>query len=491
VPMWRRKVATGRAVSQSSGLKRYLTRLYLKIHPDLLNQHPIERAVNESSFQRLQEVLKEHESTSEDKQYARPQNDKLSGILKFYFRGPSESSMPSEDHGLRQTSVAIRQGKLGEALHELFVSIGLDPPPVRLLVRNGLRTGNAEVDSSGTRTYSLSLSNLVRQARQFNASGSGMRSRQDAAAEKAELWRKMDSARDSNIARLVIKRSRGVTVNMGDGLPKSRGESIAISRLNSCLDHCRDIDLTGLTITLDGGFDVRLHAPTSSLTLGLCVAVGLWEAALRAEATAMAAADRRRLSATEHAAATSIGVNLIFYENDFGSQLDSRAAEQNLTDYKEMLLYITQNPEIAKSEDLSNLSVMVFGSSHDNSATLSTDDVEGLIKIPLAMRGDEVLRTIVHNGSSLANRHGRLRARMESERAQVARLCRALRIRSIRRADDVNDSQWNTALDELWRNSGRIGGLLDRTDLVVGLDARVVETGEVQVPWNFGKVLPL
>jgi hypothetical protein len=489
--MWRRKVATGRAVSQSSCLKRYLTRLYLKIHPDLLNQHPIERAVNESSFQRLQEVLKEHESTSEDKQYARPLNDKLPGILKFYFRGPSESLLPSEEHGLRQTSVAIRQGKLGEALHELFVSIGLDPPPAHLLVRNGLRTGNAGVNSSGTQTDSISLSNLVRQARQFNASSSGMRSRQDAVSEKAEQWREMDSARDSNIARLVIKRSRGVTVNMGDGLPKNRGESIAISRLNFCLDRCRDVDLTGLTVTLDGGFDVRLHAPTSSLTLGLCVAVGLWEAALRAEATATAAADRRRLSATEHAAANSIGVNLMFYENDFGSQLDSRAAEQNLADYKKVLLYIKQNPDIAKSEELSDLSVMVFGSSRDTSATLLTDDVEGLIKIPLAMGGQEVLRMILQNGSPLAIRHARMRARMESKRAQVARLCRALRIRSIRRADDVSDLQWNTALDDLWRNSGRIGGLLDRTNLVVGVDARVVETGEVQVPWNFGKILPL
>jgi Domain of unknown function (DUF4460)/Domain of unknown function (DUF4461) len=491
--MWPRSIVTNTGSLKSSDLKRYLSRLYLKVHPDLLNQHPAERAVNETSFKLLQEALKDLDARRSAHIY-HGSKDGSAEVLKFYFRGGSSagSSQQNKVSPLMRASVVLKRGRLGDALHELFVVMGLDPPPAHLLPRGVLDSKQGNMWPRG-QTEVVSLTHLVRQARQVDASFAAMRTRHEAAASRAREWRESDSAHDYNIARLVLKRSRGVTVKVGDGLPKTGGEYTALSRLSSCLDGCREVNLSGLTTVLDGGFDVRLHAATASLRLGLCANVRLWDQSIRSKETANAAADRRKLSEKECAVAESLGIGLIFYREEFGSQGNEAAAEESILQYKNILQFLEKYSQDGEKKLVraSNLSVMLCTTFGDSSSASKADEVEGVIKIPISVGGTGALRAITSEGVALAARHARLRAKIEAEAMQMARISRALRIRDLRRGDGVSDAQWNSALDELWRDAGRIGGILDRQGLVIGKDARVLDTGEVQIPWNFHKVMPL
>ncbi len=95
-------------------LKRHLSRLWLKVHPDLFSQNPAEQAVNEASFKALQQALSEVEAGSNKPQRAPvtpPEN------LEFYYH--------TADKTLQQTSVALHKGRLDAALVDLFRALSL------------------------------------------------------------------------------------------------------------------------------------------------------------------------------------------------------------------------------------------------------------------------------------------------------------------------------------------------------------------------------
>jgi Domain of unknown function (DUF4461) len=317
-----------------------------------------------------------------------------------------------------------------------------------------------------------------------------MQARNDLTAAKAQaaMW----ASREENMTRLFLQRTRGVSISFGGGLPKHRGESISIDRLRSCLDRNAATDLGGLAIVLDGGASVGLHSPTATLTLGLCASDTQWDNIVHSEASKAAAVERRALAAAERRAARAVGVLHVLYQGHaYGMRhVDDVVAQRNYVTYCDVIQGLAAGR--VAIDRVENLSVVLVGDSDDGEgATVEWDDREGVIRMGIRAQCEGVVEVIRRVGVGVSERHGRIVAAAEAEKAMVWRVARALRVSVVRRGEGITQRQWEHALGELLKDAGRLGGILDRSDIVVGADARLLSTGEVQVPWNFSEVLAL
>jgi hypothetical protein len=479
-------------------LSRHLSRLWLKIHPDLFSQHPKEQAVNEQSFKSLQEALTAAESDSHDDGKAQRSfgpNSSPPTKLSFYFRGEDSSRK------LAKTSVVLRHGEVATAIVQLFNSLSLEPPPRNVLPSSptGL-TGTGSGYGPRWASASVTLTSIVREAR--FAGMDSMQVQQDGgvAAARAAEW----AQSDSNRLRLVLQRTRGVSIQLGSGLPRRGGRIIGMDRLAAALRRCPTANIAGLRVVIDGGFDTRLHSSRAELVLGVCATDSEWGAALGSGAVSAAAAERRALGASERDAAKALGVSYVLFRWGADDE-DDDTAQRNYVAYRQFLAHALGQGGVKSAlrrpviDGVESLSLVLVGSvsegistaSRTSNCVLESNVVEGVLYVDVHAPWQSIVATVSTRGSSIVAEHDTLRAKARAEDQFVWRVRRALRIDSLRRADDVSDSQWRHALNDLLADAGRIGGIMDRSKIVVGTKSCLTDSGEVQIAWNFRETLRL
>lgn len=476
-------------------LSRHLSRLWLKIHPDLFSQHPKEQAVNEQSFKALQEALTISETDGIEGGQRPPGRPDFSKgtTLSFYFRGDARQTR------LEKTSVTLRHGHLGDALVALFTSLSLEPPPSSVLPESG--TAHASRSrypgrSSRKGNATVTLTSLVQEARM--AGMAAMQAKQDGSSDavsRAAEW----AQQDSHMLRLVLQRTRGVSISLGSGLPRRGGNKVGIDRLAAALRRCGDEDLAGLRLVVDGGFDTTLHSLRAQLVLGICTTDARWDGALSSPATRAAAAARRALAARERDAAKALGLAHILFRPhaDGGGDVDDDVAQADHAAYTAFLSHacaVDTSPVSAAAA--TGLSLVLEGAPaagdrQPGDAVLSADAAEGVLVVDARAPPAAVARAVCEVGVRVAADHAARRAAAAAEDARVRRVARALRVDALRRADGVSDAQWARALGDLLADAGRLGGVLDRSRVAVGARSRLADDGEVVLAWNFRDTLPL
>lgn len=496
-----RSCSSQSASSDVPSLSRHLSRLWLKIHPDLFSQHPEEQAVNEQSFKALQEALAIAESNGDDsKGMGRPPGRPIFSKgtkVSFYYRDDNRKTK------LDKTSVTLRDGQIGNALLQLFTSLSLEPPPQNVLPQSSVDSGefpNRTAKRRRSRDVAVSLRSIVREARM--AGMAAMQAKQDGSAAEARAAEWAQS--DSDMLRLVLQRTRGVSIDLGSGLPRRGGRAVGIDRLAAALKRCPDADIAGLRVIVDGGLETKLHSPRAELVLGIYTTDARWDGALSSEATYAAAAERRALAATERAAAKCLGLShILFCHNADGG--DNVTAQGDYTAYKEFLAFLvgrtgkTSRGGKPMIEAIEIISLVLEGSpktgprapSDFSKGIIAADAVEGVLTVDVRAPADIILSALTTVGVSVAAECESLRAQAEAEKQLVWRVARALRIDSLRRADDLSNDQWGQALSDLLADAGRIGGIMDRSNVVVGSNSCLTEDGDVQIAWNFRDTLPL
>jgi Domain of unknown function (DUF4460)/Domain of unknown function (DUF4461) len=502
--MWHRAFASATESTRGShtSLRKHLGRLWLRVHPDLFQQNKQEQSVNQASFQTLQAAL-----AQQDTENGHVTAAKLPKLIQFYYRPPS-----GENTLLRKASVLLRERQLGASLVELFRAVELEPPPSDVLPRSAgsggcsrTRSGQPRRRRRASAVYrpaghvedddeedwseddATTLRSLVRTARRVGMEA--MQARHDGATAEAHAveW----AARDESLARLVLQRMRGVSISFGGGLPKKRGEAIAIERLTNCLGRKADADLSGLAIVLNGGVSVELHSPTASLTLGLCASDRRWDKTVHSLATQATAMDRRAIASAERLAARQVGVLHILYEgHGYGLRHDDDDfAQRNHVAYRDIIYSLAAGGVAV--DGVENLAVLLIADCGGGIAPVDWDDKEGVLRLGIRGGVAGVAEAIAQVGVGVSRRHSRISAAAEAERAMVWRTARALRINVLRRGDGISARQWERGLGSLLEDAGRVGGILDRSEVVIGKEARVLPTGEVMIPWNFPETLPL
>lgn len=481
-------------LDQGTGLRRHLARLWLKVHPDLFSQHPKEQSVNEHSFKLLQEALRANEAASNGRQDLRDPPLWTKPVeLSFFYH--------SQESKLKKTSVTLHRHNLGFALSSLFESLSLPPPPRSVLPRSAVSTFAAE-DGGRQGPRAITLTEIVRQAREAGMKSMWAQGKSGEAAARSAEWTK----RDSDVRRLVLQRLRGVTILAGSGLP-NRGDVVTgVDRLGEVLRRSQDVELAGLRIVIDGGLDVKLNSARATLNLGIYATDALWEEALRSDACISAAAERRALGKLERDAAKAAGLAHILFQDSVEGDTEvvsvdrgdcAEAAQVDYLAYKALLTELSDLKSFILPS-ASNLSLILVGSSGQETPNAaddvieSSDDAEGVLRVHVRASLSQLFEALRVTGENVAARNRIVRDREEAERTRVWRVARALRIDSLRRGDGITQLQWSQGLDDLIADAGRLGGILDRSAVVIGTESRLIsETGEVQLAWNFKKHLKL
>lgn len=451
--------------AQARELKKYLHRLYQRVHPDRLGQFPEHRATNEKSFQDLQAALDRYHG---EIQPVRPPSGAPSA-LTFFVHAASRTA----DEPLQKASVALHNGNLAQALHELFQLVGLEPPPQSVLPR----VQGAENDAgAGNAPAFETLTALVKHAR--HAQMAAMRRRHDesmAAAESA-----MDD--EALVTRLALQRSRGVTVRLGGGLPQGHKLTLLFRRLAEQVAAASDVNMHSLVIEMDGGFDVSLNTqhmhPT--LHLGACAPSSVWGGVLSSDGLAAACTASRAASAKlrelESRTANALGVKLVLYD----------AATSPPDAYVTLLDSLMSLGDSVYTQHVESIAIMLTPGT-----TASSDAIQGVLRTGVAMGPTSVLDYVRAHGPATNHAHVGLTTARTQETRRVHAITRSLRLANLRRGEDVSDRQWNRALDALRADRARLAAVLDGVAVVVGTRARVLDTGEVEIPADFYKSVSL
>lgn len=459
--------------------------------------------MNENSFKVLQQALRNLGQSIEDPHVAQSLAKPID--LAFFFHC-------EESQALKRTSVTLFRDNLAGALSDLFESLSLPPPPINTLPRSRLsRFADGPSPSGRPGSREVTLTEIVRLARAAGMASMKSAKKGGEAAARAAEW----TQRDSNLRRLVLQRLRGVTIVNGFGLPERDGEAPGVGRLGAILQQNQDIALGGLRIVIDGGRDTSLNSPRATLNLGIYASDTLWTEAIRSDACLVVAEERRALGQCERTAAKSAGLAHVLFQEDaegnapessearsdvfFRRSVDTDVAHGDYMAYKELLSSLT-SLKSAVSPGTSNLSLILIGSSLQNERPvgLHADPVkgwdanEGVMRVFVRASFAQLVEAVRLRGERVAAQHAIIRDRQEAERRRVWRVARALRIDSLRRGEGVTQLQWSRALDDLVADAGRLGGILDRSAVVVGRDSRLLpDTGEVQLSWDFKHNLKL
>lgn len=289
-----------------------------------------------------------------------------------------------------------------------------------------------------------------------------------------------------------------MTIVLGGGLPRRGGGEVAgVDRLAAALARCPGARLDGLRVVIDGGFGAALHRSRAEIVLGVCCGEERWVEALGSDAAAEVAAERRALGGAERFAAERIGVANVLYQVGADDD-DDETAQRN---YGRYVGFLGAARDGARFEGVGSLSLVLVGApksamgkgffSGSAECVIDSDVGEGLVRVGVEAGAEEIMMALAGEGASVAAVHDTIVAEAEAERRRVWRTARALRVEEVERGENVSAEQWHRALTDLLSNAGLLGGILDRSRVVVGTESKVGSGGEVQIAWNFLDTLPL
>lgn len=471
---------------KTPGLSFYLKRLYRKIHPDVLHQYPRERAVNEESFKRLQSALEEvRHSTAVQPLFNAKDLAQPPSPLHFYYECDNAASQPSTPQ-IKKSTVVLRKDNIGITLSDLFHSLSLGPFPVHLTRGTGLQDAairHGRMDGGNSDVASLrSLFDrarfLVHRSSKSSRRGTGIDSHSGCIQD------------DMRLAVLALQRSRGVIIDIGNGLPRKGGAAVAVNRLSVALQRCLHVNFEGLRIYIDGGFEASLHSPSFTVTLGICASDNVWDRVLQSKAVLMTASERRQLAHDEQLAAKIIGIDHILYHGVCEGR-DS-AMEYDYKAYRGILDDLLTAKRKIKAGNTSGLSVIIFGDSSGTTANAEVEqnDEEGILRVGVSIGCAGLMQLIESIGPEIAAGHRRHRAKREASEFSVRYVCRALRLDGLRKDEGISEMEWQHGLNGLLEDAERLRGVSERSHVVIGRVACVLDSGEVQIPWNYRDIVP-
>lgn len=473
-------------------LKRHIHRLYKHIHPDRFARSPEHRAVNEASFQILQSALQRHFDRVEARFNIPPQAHQRPQQLTFFAHAatlpPSKHQQNSE---LRKAVVKFHERNLGNSLQDLFKSLGIDPPPTELLPGYG--------DISDGIQFAT-LTDLIRHARHVVTANIKKRKPSDRTTS--------DPGDESLITKLALKRARGVHITLGEGLPPKDRQVLIFRRLTRTLLTARGVNLTNLVIELDGGFDVKLYTNGVYpwLVLGACATEDAWLDSLMS-AEVDTAVERSRqimtdMQVLEARTARMMGLRLVMHnisllsagENDLNGDTAQMHREieamirgsELLNTYRDKLRELLN--EVAARQRTDDATTSLVALMLEEGTNISSDSPRGVLRAGLLTPTATIVSWLHTMGPSLNAEYEQFRAQREAEEKLVSNLRRSLCIDSLRRGE-ISDEQWRNGLGRLRKNVRRLRGVLDGVPLVVGLRAKLLETGEVEIPFDFDERL--
>lgn len=504
--MLRRLSSKSDPVQNARELKRHVLRLYKVIHPDRLGRYPKQRAINEESFQVLQSALDRHY----DRVAARtrdipPEAPQRPRNLTFYAHNHArklehrDKAVYGKD--LTKTVVEFHETRLGHALHSLFKSLGLEPPPGNVLP--GILHG------SGTVLEFATLTELVKHARKVSMAS--IKKKHTAASEQAAETE--DGEREISVTRQALMRSRGISFVLGGGLPGREKLVPVFRRLGAMICELRRVDLHNVVIELDGGNKIGVNRTGVFpwLKFGICSSEETWQTALQCDELADSVRGSGelvwRLRKGEAVAAKVLGVRLVLHDIPLLKQDDDIKA--NGKDALEIMLegsryvrqYLAMLDGIVASnggkdsryhgsrrvEGVSAVALM-FKVGHE----IEADYDEGVLRIGIDVEEEDVRQTLRKHGRSVNDEYTRRSQERRKEESSIDVAKRALGIPSLRRLEEVSDLDWLKALAKLKEDARRLRGVFDRTPVVVGTRARIlISSGEIEIPYDFYESLPI
>lgn len=504
--MWRRlfssNVRDPKEATQE--LKRHVRRLYKHIHPDRLGQFPKHRAVNEASFQVLQDALERHFDRVEARiKDIPPQAPRGSQQLTFYAHSSSERPQCPAKDSLKKAVVRFHESNLGNALQSLFESLGLEPPPLSILPGRGKGSTGQEFSS---------LTELVRHARHVIMTN--VKKQHTGSTRSVNVDTGIDD--EVLVTKLALQRSRGVNIVLGPGLPGKERLVLIFRRLARTMAGLRNLDLRNLVVEVDGGFEVALHSEGVYpwIILGACASGETWSQALSSQEVNRACQKSRHqtdhLRHLEAKAAIALGVKMVLHNvlllevqsngsenekpnpNTDGKQFRTMLrASKTLLEYEKMLealLEATARANLGRDSQKTDSVVLMI----EEGAGSSTEPSEGVIRVGLREGSDGVIRALQDHGAGVDGHFRRLRTAKDREEKQVANVKRALGIGGLRRGEGVCDRDWAEALARMRADAGRLRGVLDGVPVIVGTQARLLaESGEIEIPFDFYRSIRL
>eukprot|EP00177_Eucheuma_denticulatum_P006979 GFKZ01012693.1.p1 GENE.GFKZ01012693.1~~GFKZ01012693.1.p1 ORF type:complete len:474 (-),score=84.52 GFKZ01012693.1:488-1909(-) len=449
-------------------LKRHIHRLYKHIHPDRLHRYPSQRAVNEASFKTLQSVLQRHYDWFHNPTPpTQPPPPPLPPQQLTFFTHITNSTADPPNPPLNKSVTTLYEANLHSSLHSLFTSLNLPPPPSRLL--------HSPYSSPTSPSQWTSLSALVKQARRVIPTN--LRSARNSPSRPED---------EGEILRLSMRRSRGVHVVFGDGLPAPHKLTALLRRLKRTLVEVGEVDLRNLVILVDGGFDVRLDSRGvyPFVVLGACATEERWREGLRSQEVVGACercvkwfAGMREL---EDRVARELGVRLVMHNLEIVND-GVTEGRRVFGEYEEVLKGLAERGGTGKSkDDLQGVAVMM-----EEGEGVGQDVRRGVLRIGIGNGVEEIIKLVRGMGAEVGREHERIRWEREEERKLVASLKRGLGIERLERGEEVTDWEWKEGLKRLRKGMGRLRGILEGVGLVVGRGVRVLEDGDVEIPFDF------
>lgn len=411
----------------------------------------------------LQSALDRHFDRTEARNVSVPPQSMGAQELTFFAK---------RSEGLRKAVVSFHERRLGQVLHSLFEGLGLEPPPKDIL---GFTEGSKEFSS---------LTDLVRHARQV-----GMHS-----MRKQEVVMKEASVVDDEmlITRLALQRSRGVNIVHGKGLPSKERLIDLYRRLNRVLGGMR-MNVNGLIVELNGGFDVKLNTMGVYpwVSLGGCANDACWRSVLHGIAVGAACEECQRrhsdISVLEAKVAKMVGVRLVMHDirffdmkrGDIEVLLDG---SKELEKYYDILSGLSSKwtEKSIHIKGVSSIAMMV-SQGNDNECDLD----RGVMRMSLSSGADRMLRFVEEHGCKVNEEYERRKRGLEYEERLVKNGKRALKIGSLRRGEGLDEGEWLEALRRLQRDARRMRGVLDGMDVVIGTKGRIGENGEIEIPHDY------
>ncbi|CAN8062966.1 unnamed protein product [Agarophyton chilense] len=492
--MWRRFSTNINPGVRLRELKKHVFRLYKHIHPDRLGRFPEERKVNEQSFQVLKSAIDRHFDRAEAQSSVPPEAPKESHQLIFYAHRV-DTGYQSDMKGLTKAIVSLHESRLGQALASLFKELGLDPPPESILPGAGIHFDSANFSS---------LTELVKHARRVEME-SILHKNQDVANATQK------AADEVLVTRLALQRSKGLTIVLGTGLP-AKLEKL-FRRLSRIARQLQDVDLRTLVIELDGGFHVKVHTNGyfPFLVLGACASDETWLRTLKSEEIRSAVTASQGLVSELHDLETelarALGVRLVMHNitliegTDWKSLNDaSRVKGQNLSALisgsKSLETYHSLLQSFVESIRKEYVPILVgaralalmFTEGHG----FRIDTQQGVLQVGINDDQRTIAETLRAHGQDISREYEKKKEIAENEEKRLSCLRRTLGIPGLRRLEEVTDEDWNKVLSKLNADSRRLRGVLDGIPLVIGTQARmVVDTGEIEIPFDYDQWLPV
>lgn len=492
-------------------LKKHLRRLYQRIHPDRLAQHPDERLVNQSSFQHLQSALDPHlkpNSNSSDSA-ASQRSHQPSPVRQLTFFSNSQDG----SERLIKTNINFHERRLANALVDLFQSLGIDPPSESTL--STVFPSSASSFSSsfryGKTLRRAHLRQLVDRARLLrnpfvrapqpssDSTSSNSRPSSGVGAGNVNSHATSGSPDEATLLLHALQRRHGITIKILPYLPVQ--PLILLRRLAGVLAYLEEhgdsirpclVHLTpGKTARRIAQPDVEAAASEDKHHIPVVPVIGLgamatdatWRTAidcvdLNADCTA-ARAYAQQLHLVQVLAARALGVRLVLCE------VDSHAARSAsdvrlLREYEELIRDVSKQRQTpGSSADMRQLAVMITEGDE-----VESDANQGIVKVGVKRKADGV-RKAIRKAAGVARRYAQECKRKEDEERLTESVRRELRLERLRRVEEVSDREWTMAITKLRRNSGALREVFAGISLVVGLETRLLRGGELELAHDF------